>query len=283
MRVIRTVKQMQSAVLSLKRKGMAVGLVPTMGALHEGHMRLIKACRKENDAVIVSIFVNPIQFGPSEDFSKYPRPISKDISICRAEGADYVFHPAPEEMYPAGFKTYVEVRELGDYLCGAARAGHFRGVTTVVSKLFNACLPDRAYFGMKDAQQAVIIKRMVKDLNFPVCVRTVPIVREKSGLALSSRNAYLSAEDKEDAAVISDSLAQARRSVKKGQRNAAAIIGNMSAMIRRHKNARIEYISVVDLDRLRPVKKIEGKCLIAAAVRFGKTRLIDNIVVDASG
>jgi len=206
MRVIRNIRQMQKIARTLQRAGKTIGLVPTMGALHEGHASLIRACRKNNDTTIVSIFVNPIQFGPSEDFNRYPRPIGQDSSLCMKERVDFIFHPAAQEMYSAGFKTYVDVQELGTRLCGASRQGHFRGVTTVVAKLFNACMPDRVYFGRKDAQQALIIQRMVKDLNIPVSVKVMPTVREKGGLAVSSRNAYLDEGRRNDARVISQSL-----------------------------------------------------------------------------
>ncbi|MFA5101055.1 MAG: pantoate--beta-alanine ligase [Candidatus Omnitrophota bacterium] len=279
MRVIRTVKQMQKIARSLQRAGKSIGLVPTMGALHEGHVSLIRACRKDNDKTIVSIFVNPIQFGPSEDFKRYPRPISQDESVCKKCGVDLVFHPGAGEMYPEGFKTYIDVQEMGAQLCGASRKGHFRGVTTVVAKLFNACMPDRAYFGQKDAQQALIIRRMVKDLNIPVAVKVMPIVREKGGLAISSRNAYLNERRKEDARVISQSLQLARRLIKKGVRDPGSIIWKMTALIESKKQAKIDYISIVDTDHLKPVKKISGDCLVAVAVWFGNTRLIDNMVI----
>ena len=279
MRVIRNVKKMQAISRSLKRGGRSIGLVPTMGALHEGHVSLIRASVKDNDITIVSIFVNPIQFGPSEDFNQYPRPVSQDEALCRKAGVDFIFQPSASGMYPPGFKTYVDVRELGDVLCGAFRPGHFRGVTTIVAKLFNACSPDCAYFGQKDAQQAIILKRMAKDLNFPILIKVMPIVREKSGLALSSRNTYLSENSKRDALVLSGSLKLARELVRKGARSPALVIKRMGNMINSKKPAKIDYISIVDNEHLKPVKKIQGACLIAVAARFGKTRLIDNITV----
>jgi pantoate--beta-alanine ligase len=279
MRVIRTIKQMQAIARSLKRAGRSVGLVPTMGALHEGHVSLIRACRKQNDITIVSIFVNPIQFGPSEDFNRYPRPINQDLALCRSEGVHFIFHPGPADMYPAGFKTYIDVQELGDVLCGSFREGHFRGVTTVVAKLFNVCMPDNAYFGQKDAQQAVIIQRMVKDLNVPAAIRVMPIVREKGGLAISSRNAYLSAGRKVDAQVISRALRSARRMIQGGVRDPKRVIDHMTEMITSKKPAKIDYISIVCTQHLKPVKKIRGSCLIAVAAWFGGTRLIDNMAV----
>ncbi len=196
MRVIRHIRQMQQLSERLKRQGKAVGLVPTMGALHEGHLSLIRKARQENDCAVVSIFVNPLQFGPREDYKRYPRPLKQDLALCRREKVDFVFHPEPSEMYPDGFKTHIEVLDLGDVLCGASRPGHFKGVATVVAKLFNAVLPERAYFGQKDCQQAVILRRMARDLNFAVEIKVLPIVRERGGLALSSRNTYLSAQEK---------------------------------------------------------------------------------------
>jgi pantoate--beta-alanine ligase len=279
MRVIRTIRQMQTAALASKRAARSIGLVPTMGALHEGHASLIRACRKENDVSVVSIFVNPIQFGPSEDFKRYPRPVSQDMSMCKKAGVDYVFHPSPQDMYPSGFKTYVDVQELGDALCGAFRQGHFRGVTTVVAKLFNACMPDRAYFGQKDAQQAVMIRRMVKDLNIPVSVKVLKTVREKGGLAISSRNVYLSESRKADAQVISQALELAVRLARSGVRNTAAIAAQMTALIESKECAKIDYISIVDTQNLKPVSKITRPCLVAIAVWFDGTRLIDNIVI----
>jgi pantoate--beta-alanine ligase len=279
MRVIRSVTQMQKIARSLKRAGKSIGLVPTMGALHEGHVSLIRACRKDTDKTIVSIFVNPIQFGPAEDFKRYPRPISQDVALCKRLGADFVFHPSADQMYPCGFKTYIEIQELGEVLCGAVRNGHFRGVATVVAKLFNVCMPDRAYFGRKDAQQAVIIQRMVKDLNLPLAVKVMPIVRERTGLALSSRNAYLNAQNRDDARVISGSLKLASQLIRRGERNPEAIIEKMTALISTKKPAKIDYISIVDAEHLKNVKKIKGSCLIAVAVWFGRTRLIDNMAV----
>jgi len=277
--LIRTVKHMQTACRALKCAGRSIGLVPTMGAIHEGHLSLIRASCKENDITIVSIFVNPIQFGPAEDFETYPRPIKRDIELCKKASVDFVFHPSAAGMYPEGFKTYVEVMELGNVLCGAFRQGHFRGVATVVAKLFNICMPDRAYFGRKDAQQAIIIQRMAKDLDFPLTIRIMPTVREKNGLALSSRNAYLSPLQRNDAQVISQSLKMARDLVRDGVREPKQVISQMEDMIKRKKPSKIDYISVVCLKHLKPVKVINGPCLIAVAVRFGNTRLIDNIVV----
>ncbi|HOW42661.1 MAG TPA: pantoate--beta-alanine ligase [Candidatus Omnitrophota bacterium] len=281
MQVIKTIKKMQATSLNLKRTRASIGFVPTMGALHEGHLSLIRRSRRENDVTVVSIFVNPIQFGPSEDLNRYPRPLQQDLRLCMQEKVEYVFCPRPEDMYPEGFKTFVEVRELGAVLCGASRPTHFRGVTTVVAKLFNAVFPDRAYFGQKDCQQAVIIERMARDLNFPVMIEVLPIIRERSGLALSSRNAYLDPAQKKDALVLSKALSSAAVLIRGGTRDAARIKRVIRTMVSAAHSVKIDYIAIVDKQTLKPVKKIQDSCLIALAMWIGKTRLIDNIVVNA--
>lgn len=270
---------MQKIVQRLKLRNKTIGFVPTMGALHEGHLSLIRRARRENDFVMVSIFVNPIQFGAREDFSRYPRPIKQDISLCQKENVDFLFYPARKEMYPLGFKTYVVVEQLGDVLCGASRRGHFRGVATVVTKFFNILQPARAYFGQKDAQQAIIIQRMAEDLNMPIKIRVMPIVRQRSGLALSSRNIYLNDEETERALSLSQALKLAKRLIKSGEKNSKSIIDKMTEFLRSERNLKIEYISIVDLDNLKPVEKIIKNCLIALAVHIGKTRIIDNILI----
>ncbi len=264
----------------LKRR---IGLVPTMGALHEGHFSLIRCARKENDIVVVSIFVNPAQFGPGEDFRKYPRCVKKDIESCRKLGVDVVFLPNKEDMYPAGYCTFVNVNGLSEVLCGASRPGHFCGVATVIVKLLNIIRPDAVYMGQKDAQQAIIVSRLVDDLNFPVSVRVVPTVRQEDGLALSSRNAYLSGEERYEALVLYKALKLAETLIKGGQRDAARIIGAMSRLIKKNKKAKIDYIGIVDCKSLKAVKKIKSGDLIALAVKIGRTRLIDNKVIDTSG
>jgi pantoate--beta-alanine ligase len=280
MEVIRNIKKMQEVSSRLKKKGKTIALVPTMGALHEGHLSLIRQAGKENDSTVVSIFVNPIQFGPAEDFNRYPRPIKQDTYLCKKEKVDFIFYPKAQDMYPLGFKTYVEVDELQDVLCGASRLGHFRGVTTAVAKLFNIISPQNAYFGQKDAQQAIIIQRMARDLDMPVKIRIMPIVRAGNGLALSSRNIYLGKQQREEALSLSGSLEMARRLISYGEKSAAVIIAKIKDFIvSKTKSAKIEYISVVDLTDLKPVDNIAGSCLIALAVRIGKTRLIDNIIV----
>jgi pantoate--beta-alanine ligase len=278
--VIKSIKKMQGIARDLRMAGKTIGLVPTMGALHEGHLSLIRKAVKENDVSVASIFVNPVQFGPKEDFKRYPRQINKDLAFCRKSGLDFIFCPRLKDIYPTGYKTFIEVKELSDVLCGAIRGrGHFRGVATVVAKLFNITQPSCAYFGQKDAQQAVIIKKMVSDLNMPVKVRVMPIIREKDGLALSSRNIYLSREERKDALALSAALHIAGDLVKSGASDADKIIRKIKEIIKTKKTAKVDYISIVDPDNLKPVKEITGRCLITLAAWIGKTRLIDNIVV----
>ena len=256
-----------------------IGFVPTMGALHEGHLSLIRQARKDNDIIAVSIFVNPKQFGQREDLKKYPRPFKKDLALCRREKVDFVFLPKKEDIYPQGFSTYVDVEGSSDCLCGKSRPGHFRGVTTVVTKLLNIAQPDILYLGQKDAQQAAIIRRMVLDLNIPVKIKVMPTVREKDGLALSSRNMYLSKNEKKDALVLSQALNLAKILIANGAQDTQRIITRMRGLIRKRKSAKIDYIEIVDSGSLKPVKKITGNCLVALAVYIGKTRLIDNLTI----
>lgn len=277
--IVRSIERMTRIAASLKRKGKRIGFVPTMGALHAGHLSLIRKARKENDAVVVSIFVNPIQFGPKEDFTRYPRDLSADSRLCRSEGVDIIFYPDFKKMYPCGYRTYAEVQGLSEVLCGSARPGHFRGVATVVIKLLNIVQPAAVYFGQKDAQQAIIIKTMVKDLNIPAKVKVLPTVRERDGLAMSSRNVYLTARERKSALALSGALRLARHLLKIGTRDAQKIITEMQRFIQRERSAKIEYISIVDLKHLRPAKRIDGRYLVALAVRIGKTRLIDNVIL----
>lgn len=278
-----TIKDPQRMYAAIRKsrlkKNKTVGFVPTMGALHGGHLSLIRRARRDNDIVVVSIFVNPAQFGPKEDFRRYPRPFKRDAFLCRKEGVDFIFYPTASRMYPDGFRTQVNVKELSDCLCGESRPGHFKGVATVVAKLFNIVSPDIAYFGQKDAQQAVIIKRMLSDLNMPIKIKVLPIVREKDGLALSSRNAYLNGKERKDARVLFNSLNLARDLVKRGVRDAAKIIGPMKRLINEKESAKVDYISVVDTHNLKPLKRISAQALVILAVWIGKTRLIDNIIV----
>jgi pantoate--beta-alanine ligase len=279
MRIIRSPKQMFEISQKLKSEGYRIGFVPTMGALHAGHLSLIRRAVKENDKVIVSIFVNPIQFGPQEDFYRYPRNLKKDTLLCKNEKVDFMFYPGTNQMYPQGFKTHIEVKELSDVLCAASRPGHFQGVTTVVAKLFNIVGPDRAYFGQKDAQQAIITQRMVKDLNIPVKVKVMPTVREKDGLAMSSRNQYLNSTERKKAVVLYKALNKAKDLVKKGMVDCRLIIKQIKSVIIKSKPTKIDYIDIVDLDDLRPLNRIKDKALLALAAWFGRTRLIDNTVL----
>ncbi len=280
MRIIQSIKKMQTISANLRRDGKSVGFVPTMGALHDGHLSLIKQARKDNDVVVVSIFVNPTQFAPGEDFERYPRDLSKDISLCKGEGVDIIFYPRINQIYPEDYKTYVIVNELSDVLCGRFRPGHFRGVTTIVAKLFNIIQPEIAYFGQKDAQQAIIIQQMKRDLNIPVKIRIMPIVRDSDGLALSSRNRYLTHTEREGASILFESLRKAKQMVNQGINDSRLIIRRMRGIIKKNKYAQIQYINIVDLNTLKPVEKVKQRTLIALAVYIGNTRLIDNIIVN---
>jgi len=277
-KIVKNVSILAKAVSRLKRNGSRIGFVPTMGYLHEGHISLARRARKENEIVIVSIFVNPAQFGPNEDLQKYPRDLKKDLRLLRGL-CDIVFIPSVKEMYPGSSCTFVEVRGTSDILCGSTRKGHFEGVTTVVSKLFNIVRPDRAYFGRKDAQQAVIIKKMVRDLNFPVKVSVMPIVREKDGLAMSSRNVYFSAQERGDAVVLFQALRSAQQLVKHGTKDSAKIKGILADFIGRTASARIDYIEIVEPDTLELIRVIKKQALLLLAVYIGKTRLIDNMML----
>ncbi len=263
----------------MKLARQSLGFVPTMGVLHAGHLSLIRQARKDNQRVAVSIFVNPAQFGPREDFKKYPRALKRDAALCRKAGVDIIFYPDTEDMYPAGYRTYVTVEGLSDCLCGKSRPNHFRGVATVVAKLFNLVQPDRAYFGQKDAQQAVIIRKMVEDLNLAVEVKVMPTVRESDGLTMSSRNVYLSAQERRQALAIPQALQLAQQMIKKGELHSAIIIAAMRKRLNQAALSKVDYIAVVKQDTLEPVKRIERNALIALSAWVGKTRLIDNIVV----
>ena len=275
-----SVQETREVIGNWKKRGFSVGLVPTMGYLHPGHISLIERARKENDMVVVSIFVNPIQFGPNEDLDKYPRDMAHDREVCEKAGAELIFAPEPSEMYPSENLVFVDIKELGNGLCGAKRPGHFRGVCTVVSKLFNIVLPDRAYFGEKDAQQLAIIRRMVKDLNFGTEIVSCPIVREPDGLAMSSRNLYLSPEERKAALSLSRSLSAAKELMRKGEKDAVKIREAIVAGISSEPLVKIDYAEIVDSADLSPVEKIEKPVLAAAAVYFGKTRLIDNFTFE---
>lgn len=280
MRIIRSIKQMSEFSLRTRAKGKCMGFVPTMGALHQGHLSLIRQARKENKVVVVSIFVNPTQFGLGEDFKKYPRDLKRDARLSIKEGVDIIFYPRAKDMYPSNYKTYVIVEELSDVLCGKSRPGHFKGVATVVAKLFNIVQPDIAYFGQKDAQQAIIVKKMVEDLNIPVRIKVMPTVRQNNRLAMSSRNAYLNKDERKDANILYQALNLARNLIGEGNINSSDVVRKMRHLIAKKKSARVHYISIVDLENLKPVDKIKDRVLIALAVFIGKTRLIDNIIVN---
>ena len=278
MRIILDPQKLNKIVKQVSAQTKSVGFVPTMGALHLGHLSLIKQARKDNQLVVVSIFVNPKQFGPQEDLKKYPRSLKNDFELCRKNGVDLIFLPTAKIMYAEGFSTSINVEGLSLRLCGASRPGHFGGVLTVVAKLLNIVAPHALYLGQKDAQQAVIIARMIKDLNFPVKVKIMPTIRQADGLALSSRNVYLNTKQKSEASVLFKSLSLAKFLLDAGQRDGPRIISRMRELISRKQQIKIEYISIVDLERLENIKRINQKCLVALAVKIGKTRLIDNAI-----
>jgi len=284
--VATTIDEVRRAVAAARADGRRIGLVPTMGALHEGHASLIRAARTETGFVVVSVFVNPTQFGPHEDYQRYPRPFAQDLELCGREAVNLVFAPAPETVYPADYRTHVEVDGLQDGLCGASRPGHFRGVCTIVLKLFNIVRPDAAYFGQKDAQQVRIVQQMVQDLNVDVEVRVCPTVREPDGLALSSRNRYLDAEQRRQAVVLSHALEEAKGRILAGERDAEAVRRVLAERIAATAGATLDYAAVVSADTLQPPGRLHGRVLLALAVKFGATRLIDNVLLavpDASG
>ncbi|HTU22650.1 MAG TPA: pantoate--beta-alanine ligase [Gemmataceae bacterium] len=279
--VVADIAPLRHAVAEARRRDLSIGLVPTMGALHAGHLSLIEAARAQMGYVVVSIFVNPTQFGPHEDFSRYPRPLERDLELCGAAGIDLVFLPQPDLLYPPGYRTFVEVTGLQDVLCGAARPGHFRGVATIVLKLFNLVQPDRAYFGQKDTQQVRILQQMVRDLNVPVEICVCPIIREADGLALSSRNGYLEAEERRHATILYRALTEARRRIEAGERDAAVVREMMREQIDSAPGAVLDYAAVVDADTLQDlVQLVPGRpVLLALAVKLGGTRLIDNLLI----
>jgi pantoate--beta-alanine ligase len=279
MRVCHSIDEVRAASRTGRREGKSLGLVPTMGALHEGHLSLVRAAKAQCDLVVVSIFVNPLQFGPNEDLAKYPRNVDRDRELLAKEGVDFIFAPRVEEMYPAGAVTYVTVEGLSDKLCGRSRSGHFRGVTTVVSKLFNIVEPDRAFFGQKDAAQSTIIRRMVRDLNIPVRVVVCPIVREPDGLAMSSRNAYLDAGQRKSALVLYRSLTAIQERFDQGERKAHVLIDAGKQTLAHAPLVRLDYIEIVDPGTLEPVDDLSRGGLAAVAAFVGNVRLIDNFVL----
>ena len=277
MRTSDSVKDVRAFIKEARLNAQTVGLVPTMGFLHEGHLSLIETAKKENDFVVVSIFVNPTQFGPNEDFASYPRNFERDKALCESKGTDLVFYPTPEIMYPENFSTYINVENLTEGLCGASRPGHFKGVATVVAKLFNIVQPDRAYFGQKDAQQVAVLKQMTKDLNFDIDIVSCPIIREADGLALSSRNTYLVGDERKAALVLSKSLNLAKKMIEGGEKSSETIYKAIEKLISSEPSAKIEYIEILNSETLKAVKELSGYILIALAVRIGKPRLIDNM------
>lgn len=280
MNIVTTIDEVRAQVRAWRKEGLTVGLVPTMGYLHEGHQSLIARSVAENDRTVVSDFVNPIQFGPSEDLATYPRDIDHDAALCEATGADLIFHPEANEMYAPDFCTYVDMDHLTKGLCGASRPIHFRGVCTVVSKLFHIVQPDRAYFGQKDAQQLAVIRRMVRDLNMPLDIIGCPIIRETDGLAKSSRNTYLSAEERQAALCLSRGLNKGKAAVDAGETDAAKVKAIITAEIEAEPLSRIDYVEIVDWNNLKPVDSTAGSILAAVAVYIGKTRLIDNFIIE---
>ena len=279
MELIKHLSEMRNYVNRIE-KGKSVGFVPTMGYLHEGHLGLIKRARQDCDEVVVSIFVNPTQFGVGEDYHSYPRDLARDIELCKQEGVDVVFVPSREEMYPDGYSTFVKVEgELSSTLEGSSRPGHFQGVCTILTKLFNIISPDFSYFGEKDYQQALVVKRLVRDLNFNTGIVVLPTVREKDGLAVSSRNSYLNKEERRAATVLHESLEKAKQLIKEGKRDPALVVSKMKDLIKAEPLAEIDYVAVVDPETLRKVERIRKEVLVVVAVKIGEIRLIDNVKV----
>jgi len=283
-RVIESPKEMQKIAIDIEREEKSHGFVPTMGYLHEGHLSLVRQARMDNDVVTVSIFVNPTQFGPNEDYDRYPRDEERDLSLLRDLDVDYVFIPKVEDMYPENYSTYVIVEDLTDVLCGARRPGHFKGVATIVAKLFNIVRPTKAYFGQKDAQQFRVLKRMARDLNFPMELVEMPIVREKDGLAMSSRNVYLSPEERQEALLIHQALLAGRKLIEAGEFDPEKVKSEMLAILSKGQRIKSDYVEIVDEETLYPIENLEdttnGKVILAIAAFVGKARLIDNEIVN---
>ena len=280
MKIVTTIEEAKEQVREWKSQGLTVGLVPSMGYLHEGHASLMKAAVSQMDRVAVSVFVNPTQFGPNEDYDSYPRDLDHDIAVCEEQEVDMIFHPSVEEMYGKNYNTYVTMETLGDELCGKSRPIHFRGVCTVVTKLFNILTPDKAFFGQKDAQQLAIIKRMVKDLNMNLEVVGCPIIREDDGLAKSSRNTYLNPEERKAALILSKTIFMGQKMVEQGERDVKTLLDAMKANIETEPLAKIDYVEVVDGETMQKLEKIEDSVLVAMAVYIGNTRLIDNFIYE---
>ena len=278
MKIVKTVDEVRAQVKEWRKEGLSVGLVPTMGYLHEGHQSLIKKSVEQNDRTVVRVFVNPMQFGPTEDLESYPRDLEADARLVESTGGDLIFNPEPEEMYKDGFCSFVNMTGLPDALCGLTRPVHFKGVCTVVNKLFNIVKPDRAYFGEKDAQQLAIIMRMVKDLNMDIEIVGCPIIREADGLAKSSRNIYLTPEERKAAVILSKSVALGKKMVAEGEKDAKKIVTAMKELINSEPLATIDYVEMVDMDTMKAIDEVKGHVLCAMAVKFGKARLIDNFI-----
>ncbi len=279
MKLVHTIKEVREIVSEWRKEGLTVGLVPTMGYLHEGHQSLIRKSVEQNDRTVVSVFVNPIQFGPTEDLEAYPRDINRDMKAVEEVGGDLIFNPEPAEMYPGHFTSFIDTTETTELLCGAVRPIHFRGVCTVVGKLFNIVQPDNAYFGQKDAQQLATIRRFVRDLNFPVEIVACPIVREEDGLAKSSRNTYLSPAERQAALILSQSLKKGKALIEQGEKSAEKVKEVITESLKTEPLARIDYVEVVDFENIQRVETITGETLVAIAVYIGKTRLIDNFII----
>lgn len=283
MQVLKTVEEMRAACRELRRRGQRLGLVPTMGALHAGHLSLIRLARERSDAVVASIFVNPLQFSAAEDLRRYPRDFARDRGLLESEGVELLFVPAVEDMYPQETATFVEVEGLSQALCGRSRPGHFRGVSTVLTKLFAIIAPDLACFGQKDAAQLAIVRRMVADLNIPIEIIAGPIIRETDGLAMSSRNAYLEPAQRIAAAVLYRSLQRARSAYAKGERSSARLMGEARRALEKEPLLRVDYVEIVDPESLRAQERVEHRSLLAVAAFLGSTRLIDNLLLGAQG
>ncbi len=283
MNLVETIVETRAQIRAWQKEGLSVGLVPTMGYLHEGHYSLMERAVRENDRVVVSIFVNPTQFGPNEDLESYPRDLKHDAALCQQAGVSLIFHPTPEEMYPQGFCSYVDMDVLTKELCGLSRPVHFRGVCTVVSKLFHIVQPDRAYFGEKDAQQLAVIRRMVQDLNMDITIVGCPIVREADNLAKSSRNTYLNSAERQAALVLSRAVFAGQKLAQQGETDAKKLVQTMTDIIQAEPLAKIDYVKVVDQMTMQQIDRLDKPFLAAMAVFIGKTRLIDNFMMDAVG
>jgi pantoate--beta-alanine ligase len=279
MRIVKTIKQLRQILNEKRRKGQKIGFVPTMGYFHEGHLSLMRRAKKECDICVVSIYVNPEQFGPKEDLSRYPRDIKRDAAMAKKENVDILFIPSDNVVYPFCYLTYIDVEKISNWLCGKYRPGHFKGVATVVAKFLNMVAPDLMYLGQKDAQQVVVLSKMIADLNFPVGIRVVPTARERDGLALSSRNVFLSHQERVVAPVLYRALRQAVRDIKAGEKNALRITGSIKKMITQSSRVKVQYVACVQANTLEPLRTLRGKVLIALSVFFNRTRLIDNVIV----